>query len=517
MTEPNQSALAALLHRCDRLLAERGPWEGLWQDVADYCLPRPTRPVAAKGPVRARGDLVFDGTVQAALRVLAASLHGLLTAPGQPWFHLTCGDETLDGADGVRVWLDHARDRLMAAFSDPAAQFYPQIHELYLELAAFGTAILSVEDEAQGVRFVTRPLAECALGENEAGRIDLVVRRFRLSVRQALARFGDAAGPLVRRAAEQATRLDEEIEHLHVVLPRGELGFQPPGAELPYVSLYIEQGSRCLVGSAGYHEFPFMAVRWEKLAGDTYGRSPVMLALPDIKTLNAILRTVLKGAQKAVDPPVQVPDDGVSGPINLSPGAVNLVRADYARQGAGIQPIALGSRVDIGLELVERYRAAIRAALMSDHLLMQTTANMTATEVLQRTEERLRVLGPVLGRLQSELLGPLIGRVFAILKRRGQLLPPPPGLVGRSLTLRYVSPLAQAQRLAEAEGVVRTLDVVRPLAETAPEVMDVLNLDEVPRVLADVFAAPPALLRGQEEVAQRRALRLAGAVWGAGI
>lgn len=504
------------LRRYERLKAQRASWEEHWQEVAELMLPRRADFQGKRPPGAKRQEKVFDATGQHALRILASALHGMLTNPAQPWFELTSGDPETDREDESKAWLELARDELAMAFADPAAGFYPQVHELYLDLAAFGTGVMFVEERADGVRFSTRHLAECVLGEGEDGRIDTVIRRFTLSARQALDRFGKQAGPRAQQAARSPDRADDEVEHLHVVAPRNDFaGPRSAAKDKRFASYYVELESRHLCSESGFDVFPFMAPRWEKLAGETYGRSPAMVALPDVKTLNAIVRTVLKGAQKAVDPPVSVPDDGVSGPINLSPAAVNFVRADYARQGLGIQPIALGARVDLGMEMIQQYRASIRSALMTDQLMFDGNSpdmpdglsRMTATEVMRRTEEKLRVLGPMLGRIQGEFLGPMIDRVLGILVRRGQVAAPPAALQSRRIDVRYISPIARAQRMSEGEGLLRLLDVMRPLAAVEPSVADAIDFDQVPRVLADVFAAPSRILRSEAEIAKIRAQR----------
>ena len=166
------------------------------------------------------------------------------------------------------------------------------------------------------------------------------------------------------------------------------------------------------VRAGGYNEFPYLVPRWAKATGEIYGRSPSYNALPDIKTLNKAVEIGLKAWAKAIDPPLLVQDDGVVGRVRTTPAGITVIRNDGA-----IKPLQTGSNWQITDMKETQLRTAIRQAYYSDQLQLQEGPQMTATEVQVRYELMQRLLGPTLGRFQSEFLNPLIERVFGIMFR----------------------------------------------------------------------------------------------------
>ena len=243
----------------------------------------------------------------------------------------------------------------------------------------------------------------------------------------------------------------------------------------PFGSCYIDLDGQHLIAEGGFDEFPFMVPRFLKSSNEVYGRSPSMTALPDIKMLNEMSKTTIKAAQKQVDPPLLVPDDGFVLPVRTVPGGLNYYRAGTRDR---IEPLNIGANNPIGLNMEEQKRRAIREAFFIDQLLLGQGPQMTATEVVQRNEEKMRLLGPVLGRLTSELLRPLINRAFRILLRNEQLPPMPEYLEGVDIEIEYVSPLAKAQRTSDLSGILRALEIAIPLQQQAP-VFDYINSDKL--------------------------------------
>jgi hypothetical protein len=214
-------------------------------------------------------------------------------------------------------------------------------------------------------------------------------------------------------------------------------------------------------------------------------------------------KTTIKAAQKVVDPPLLVADDGVMLPVRTTPASLNYARF-LADGGDPIRPLQTNANVGLGLNMEEARRAAIRKSFYADHLQIAGSPQMTATEVLQRTEEKLRVLGPMLGRLQSEFLSPLIGRVYGLMARSGRLPPPPPVLANVPMEIVFVSPIARAQRSIEAQGLLRLMEIAGPLAQFQPDLVDNINADAALRHLWTLFSVPQSLLRDRQEVAALR-------------
>ncbi len=501
---------STLIRRWEQLAAERVSFESTWQDIADHLLGRRdvlgTRITAAGAGGARRDARLYDGTAMQAADTLAASLHGLVTNPSMRWFTLRLEDASLDEDDGARRWLAAAEDRLYDAFAAPTAGHAQACHEFYLDLGAFGTAGMFLGDApGKGLVFSARALGELAIAEDAAGRVDTVFRRFALTARQARQEWGEQAGEKVLRALD-AGRAEEKFEFLHAVYPRGEREeARRDGAHMAFASCYVSLADRSSVAEGGFHEMPYLVARWSKDAGETYGRGPGWNALADQKMLHAMSKTAIKAAQKAVDPPLLVADDGVVLPVRTVPGGLNFGRMDG--RGPFIQPLSVPARLDIGFEMMEQRRQAVRAAFHADVLQVMRDPRMTAAQVYEIAGEMMRVMGPVLGRLQAEFLGPMIARGFALLARQGSLPPAPPQLTGARLKVEYVSPLARAQKAGQAQAVMRTYEPALRLAQAAPEILDNLDHDEALRVLAEANGAPPKILKDRRQVASARKQR----------
>jgi len=242
--------------------------------------------------------------------------------------------------------------------------------------------------------------------------------------------------------------------------------------------------------------------RWSKATGEIFGRSPAYNALPDIKTLNKAVEIGLKAWAKAIDPPLLVQDDGVIGRVRMTPAGITVVRSDTA-----VKPLQIGANWQITDMKETQLRTAIRQAYYSDQLQLQEGPQMTATEVQVRYELMQRLLGPTLGRFQSEFLNPLIERVFGIMIRANALLEPPEEIAGTTVDVEYVGPLARSQRMEEAVAVEKLYQLAMNIAQADPEIMDLINHDEAIRVRATLLGVPKTILRGREEVDEMREMR----------
>jgi hypothetical protein len=487
-----------LFKRFDKLKSQRQNWEAHWQEVADYMMPRKADVTKTRSKGDKRTELIFDSSPLQALELLAASLHGMLTNPSTPWFTLRFKEEDMDGEDEAKEWLESATDVMYAAFN--RSNFQQEIFELYHDLITFGTAAMFIdEDEEDLLKFSTRHINEMYIAENDKGKIDTIFRKFKLSARSAYQKFGDKASANILMKNQKDPY--EEVEILHVVYPRSD--FNPKKQDksnMPYASVYMDYASGDELSVSGYKEFPFVVPRYLKASHEIYGRSPAMTALPDVKMLNEMSKTTIKAAQKQVDPPLLVPDDGFILPVRTVPGGLNFYRAGTRDR---IEPLNIGANNPLGLNMEEQRRNAIRDVFYVNQLMMQQGPQMTATEVIQRNEEKMRLLGPVLGRLQSELLKPLIDRAFNILLRKNQFRPAPDFLAGKDIEIEYVSPLAKAQKSTELQSIMRAIEIMGSLSNVAP-VFDHINMDKLVRHLADIVGVPQKILKPQSQLNAER-------------
>ena len=485
----------------------RGTWEDHWQEILDYVMPRKADIVTKRTKGEKRAEVLFDSTAITASNLLSASLQGTLTSPSMQWFYLKLREKELNEIRDVQLWLEDSAKRMYDVFNE--SNFNTEVHEMYLDMVTMGTASLFVEegiggfDEA-GVHFNTLHISEYYIQENTSGYVDTVYRKYKLTARQAVQEFGeDSLGEKVLQAAKD--KPDKKFNFIHAVEPLEdyERSMGKGATKLPFHSCHVCEEDKMVVRGGGYNEFPYLVPRWSKATGEIYGRSPSYNALADIKTLNKSVKIGLKAWSKAIDPPLLVQDDGVIGRVRMTPGGITVVRND-----AAVKPFQSGANVQLTDMKEEQLRSAIRQAYYSDQLQLQQGPQMTATEVQVRYELMQRLLGPTLGRFQSEFLNPLIERVFGIMNRAGALLEAPPEVQGAKLDIEYVGPLARSQKMEEAIAVERLYQLVMQIAPADPSLMDIIDNDEAIRARAELLGVPKSVLRGRDEVEELREARM---------
>ena len=485
-----------ILRRFDALAEKRSRWEDLWRECQDYVLPE-------KGGV-------FDSTAPLALSRFAAALESVLTPRSQKWHSLKTGIEELDKQHDVTSYLEEVADALFRARYRPEANFANQINEVYLSLGVYGTAVLFIDDEVgRGLRYRCLPLSECFFAENRAGQVDTVFRQYKLTARQAVQEFGEENLPDdIRRDASEPRNQEKEHEFLHAVFPREdfELKAKTP-QKMPVASYHLAKDKRKIVRESGYRVMPYAVTRYQTTAGDLYGRSPAMTVLADIKQVNEMEKTLMRAGQKAVDPPLLLPDDDVLNAFSLRAGALNYGGLDeQGRQR--VQPLQLGARLDIGAEMLEQKRKVINDAfLVNLFMILVEAPTMTATEVMYRAQEKGQLLAPAMGRQQAELLAPIIRRELDILTSAGVIPEAPEALaaVDGEVTISYDAPLSRAQKGEEATAILNTFQAVAPLAQVDPNALAVFKISEAVRIMAAANGVPQKAIWTEEELQAKEA------------
>ena len=487
-----------------RLQEKRSNWESHWQEVSDYMLPRKAEITKERTRGDKRHTLIYDATAIHALELLAASLHGMLTSSANKWFSLRFKETDLNSIDEAKEWLEDATSRMYDAIAK--SNFQQEIFECYHDLIAFGTACLMIEEDPDDVLlFSARHIKELYIQENKKGYVDTIYRRFKMPSQAAADKFGieNVSRDLVNKAKKNPF---DDVQLVHVVRPR--LDFDPGKQDkknMPFQSIYMEYESGHIISIGGFKESPYVIPRYLKASTEQYGRSPGMNALPDVKVLNKMVENSLKAAAKQIDPPLLIPDDGMLAPVRMSPGSINYYRSGSRDR---IEPLNINANNATTLNSENQRRDAIVKMFHVDQLVISENRNMTATEVLQRQEEKMRILGPVLGRLQSELLSPLIIRIFNIMLRQGLFQPAPDILQSQELNIEYVSPMALAQRSQELQSIMRGLELFGSLGQTMP-VMDYIDENGFIKQIIDILGLPAKMIKSDAQVQEIREQRAA--------
>ncbi len=495
---------AELKNNLARLMDKRSTWESHWQECADFMQPRK----AEINKERQRGDKrniqIFDATAIHASELLAASLHGMLTSSANRWFQLRYKENLLNESDEAKEWLEDSIDKMYLAFA--RSNFQQEVFEVYHDLICFGTACLMVEeDEDDIIRFSSRHIKEFYVQENKKGLVDTIYRRFKMPVQAAIDKFGFEN---FSRSTQNLFKKEpfEEIELVHVVRPRNIYNERKEDKKnMPFQSIYFEYGEGHIINIGGFKELPYVVPRYLKASTEIYGRSPAMNALPDVKVLNKMVETALKAAAKQVDPPLLVPDDSMLSPIRMSAGSLNYYRSGSRDR---IEPLNIGQQTSVTLNQENQRREAIAKMFHIDQLMVTANRTMTATEVLQRNEEKMRILGPVMGRLQSELLQPMILRVFNIMLRNKLFQSAPEILNNQEIDIEYVSPMALAQKGQELQSLMRGLELFGQIGQIAP-VQDYIDENGLIKQIIRITGLPARMIKSDKQVAALREQRAA--------
>ena len=505
------------------LATERSNWERRWQLQAELIRPMRSEFNVERAPGEEKTQKLYDSTALLAQDNLASGLWSQITNAANIWFSLKHPDEEIDADRGVRAWLERASKTMLSAFAGSGQRFYAQALEIYRDTPTFGTAVHYTEFRPQqaDVFFRTMPLSECFIGANQWHEVDKVFRKFEMTARQAVQAFGKDAFPTnsaITRAAEK--RPFERHKFIHAVLPKDEISVAKRVEQVgfEFASFWLSVDDSEIVREGGFHEMPYQVPRWSQASRGVYGDSLADLAMPDIRMVNTMARTTLSGAELAVKPPLLAPNESAVRGANrrgLRTGPQSIIYGGVTAEGRPLyQPLVTGGNVGLGLEMEEQRRNSIREAFFFSLLQMVATPNATATEVLQREEEKLRLMGPQLGRLQSEFLSPLIDRVFAILLREGAFGPdedvPEPLLESPDLEVAYVSPLARAQKVSEAASADRFVASLGNLVAVTgdPSVWDNVDQDELATSYAEAYGVGQGIIVDPETRDAKRQQRM---------
>ena len=497
-----------LLNRWGMLKRERASWFSHWQEISRNLLPRQGRFfIEDRNRGERRHNSIYDSTGTRALRVLSAGLMGGATSPARPWFRLKVKDTEMMKSQAVKQWLDDVTGLILAVFQK--SNTYRALHSLYNEMGGFGTgASLIVPDFRNVLHHHPLTTGEYCIATDWRGEVCTIYREFQTPVGSLVKEFGADKVSATVKALYDRGDLDSWVTVIHAIEPRADRdATKLDPANMAWASVYFEHGVNDdrYLRESGFKRFPGICPRWDLASGDIYGNSPGMEALGDIKQLQHQNLRLGQGIDYQTKPPLQVPITMKNQPMDTLPGGVS-----YYDPATGGGKGAIQSAWQVNLDLshlrlnMQDVRQRIDEAFYKDLFLMLSNldkSGMTATEVAERHEEKLLMLGPVLERLDNEALSPLVDNAFDMLLAAGALPPPPPELHGQQLDVEYTSVLAQAQRAVATNGVDRFVGNLGTIAQMKPDVLDNFNADEWTKIYSDMLGVPPSLITASDQVA----------------
>lgn len=489
-----------MIRRWDELKGLRIHHEQDWEDIA--WLMRPQRGgFGSADPAQARNNKALSSIAIMAQTNFTAGLFGTMTNPANKWFALTTEDQDLAQRPDMANWLSTCSQRTLSSFGPAVSPFYSATIQLFGDVSSFGNGAQydELKSEERKIMDVTVSLAEIVYDIDAFGQVCEVVRKFRLTARAASGMFGhDNLGPKMQeRAQKGGTDKFDFYHHVkkNVDWRKGVLG--PVGKR--WLSMYGSGDDKHVLRLAGYAEMPFHAPRWEVDTGQVMGIGPGQIALPSSRVLQQIKAANLRAGQSAADRTLLAPEKetwALSGRVRPGEVIYGGVNSQGQKMVHALDNVGLtGLTLEIQNQVIEEIRDAWHWSLMN---LAQRTG-MTATEVIERQEERTRLMAPNQGRIQEEYLAPKIARRFQMLWRAGQLPPPPEGTDGADLRVEYTSAAAMAQRSAEGAAVNRILADISPLASIKPRLMDRIDEDGMLEALVAARGAPQTMIRSRDE------------------
>ncbi|MBU9359773.1 hypothetical protein KTE52_25880 [Burkholderia multivorans] len=512
MTNDDAKLLEALNADHGRMKEKRQSYEAVWNDVIDFLMPRLDkfgqlpRPDSEKG--RERSQRMFDSTAPLALRNFVAAMDSMITPATQLWHRLKAGNDVLNENAAVKAYLQDVVRVLFAVRYRWQGGFVTQMGATYQSVGLFGPGALMIEhDVGQGIVYRNVPMQRLWFAENNAGIIDKTHVQWELTLRQAAQRFGrENLSPSMQSALERDP--EKSAIFYHIVEPRADRDPRKlDGRNMRFGSYWLDEGRDRIIQNSGFRTFPFAIGRFYVGTGDAYGGSPACDAMPDTRMVNEMAKTNIRGAQKLVDPPLLASEDGSLEGFDLRSGSLNWGGLDE-KGNEMVKPLLMGKQAQIGIEFTQDTRQTINQWFyVTLFQILVDSGDMTATEVLQRAQEKGVLLAPTLGRTQSELLGPLIERELDILAEAAQLPEMPRELInaGANVEIEYDSPLNKAMRAGESAATLQWLQQLSVVAQFDLRAMKAPNGLRIARMLADAGGVPVEAMNTDEELQAQEA------------
>lgn len=512
MTPAGKHPLAeAAAQRWTELKQARGAHEQDWEDIAS--LIRPQRGgFGLSDHTDRRMEKPLSSEPILASNAFAAGLYAGLTNPANRWFGLETPDEDLNAWQPMAEWNDLVTARVLSSFRPSLSSFYSATFQCYADISAFGNSASYDELNTRERKFMdlTLSLAEVVWDIDPWGRVNEVVRKFRLTPGAALKLFGrDALSPKVFEAAQKGDAA--KLTFLQHVFENAE--WRPGGIgqkSKQWRSIYVHQDEGWLISDKGYDEMRFNVPRWDVESGSTIGTGPGFVALASARAAHQMEAATIRAAQFAADPTMLAPsreDWPLQG--HIRPGTVVYGGMTFNGQQV-VRPLQMTSGIGLTAQEKQAKTEEVKSAFHYALMTVQGRTGLTPQETLIIEEAKMRNWAPHSDRIMEEYAAPKVERRFRDLWRAGQLPPPPKEAQGMPLGMRYQSAAAMAMKAREGLAIVQFIQNLAPLAQTNPRYLERLDPDATIEALHEASPSLPArMLKSREDADKEAADRAA--------
>jgi len=513
MTRENLKEIAIKIEKRIKILAQaRRDYINISKEVSKYICPERGRYPNFANKMDSYNNI--NSKANKYLHNLASILQSGLTSPARPWFKLSLQNKRVYEWGAVRTYLADIEEIISRVFR--VSNFYPSIYSAYLELAAFGTTVMSTMEDESGVPiFTTYTVGQYLISQNDSGEIDTIYRTQVMSVENIIKKFKDCG----YKTIEQLEKYDgdQELKVIHAVEKRTEYDskkidkFNMPYSSIWILDNFIDTDDFGILNISGFNEMPYHVARWDAINDDPYGIGPGVKAVGDVKNLNLLDKITTYGLNKAVNPPILVPSF-MNIKLNNAPGGITYYSGRHDE--FQIKPLyTISSDLNAAIVFMNRWEQILKETFQNDlFIYMMNRSNVTATEISERAEEKLLLLGPVLERIETELLIPCFDRVFNILERNNLLPDAPIELMGMDIKPEFIGLLANAQKSATLSSIKNLFSFVSYAAKADPEAIDKLDIDQAIDIYSSIEAIPNGLIRSDEETGKIREKRYSNMV-----
>ena len=474
-----------VLQRHDKALTKKEDFRSLYDEAYEFALPqRNLYDGYYDGGVQGTKKMnrVFDSTAISSTQRFANRMQSGIFPPQRNWCRLTPGSDIPQERQAeAQAALDLYSQKMFDTLKQ--SNFDVAIGEFLLDLCV-GTAVMMVQpgDDINPINFIPVPQFLVSFEEGAHGQVDNVYRRMKIKAESVQRQWPDAkiSDDIKRIISDKPTDELDIIEATVFDQQRGD-----------YCYHVIDKKTKTELVYRRMDHTPWIVARYAKIAGETYGRGPLITALPDIKTLNKTLELVLKNASLSISGVYTAADDGVLNPntVRIMPGAIIPVARNGGPQGESLKPLPRAGDFNVSQIVMDDLRKNIKRILLDESLPPDNMSARSATEVVERMKELAQNLGSAFGRLINETMIPVVSRMLQVMDEKG-LITLPLKVNGLEIRISPVAPLAMAQNMEEVQNVLQYAQIAQG---AGPEGAMSIKVDEMMDYIAEKLAVPQRL------------------------